>query len=219
MRENEGFEGRLDMIALLIIAVVVIVIVVYNVNKAKKREAELAAEREAEKRKIQKRNEEKKLREEGRPLQKADGLTRKYMEKPIIIEASQRVKQKFVACKEDAIRRAEHFNMEHSNGVMCVKAGCSKDGRCSKIGWGDERELDFRKENLQCLHTREDMEACVRAIAILAYQQISRECSEDKNADVCVREYLSSEISGECKFYITLQYLFANPNYAPPAEW
>lgn len=204
------------MIALLIIAVVVIVIIVYNINKAKKREAELAAEHEAEKRKIQKRNEEKKLREEGRPLQEADGLTRKYMEKPIIIEAAQRVKQEFVALKEGCISNAERYNREHSCAAMYIAATCSKDGECSQIGWsGSGSLLDFCEKNLQCLHTREDTEACVRAIAILAYQQISCGCSEDK---VYVRERLSCEY-GRCSFSIGFECPLTNPKYAPPAEW
>lgn len=49
--------------------------------------------------------------------------------------------------------------------------------------------VSFDKAHLQALQTVDDVESCVRAIAILAYKLILRECSEYKNEKVFIREY------------------------------
>ena len=210
------------MIALLIIAVVVIVIVVYNVNKAVKQGAEKKKIRE----KIAM---AEKLCDEGRPVPEADSLTQKYMERPIVIKIAQDVLQDFLKGKIELyssanvrIRQIEFSGMIHAafypDASLCN--GVYTKWNVSTLSEGG---ICFAHQILQPISTQRDMESCVRAVAILAYRAISRECSEDKTVkdyQLSMREFISDDVV--CKsvnFEIRISYSAPNPNYAPPAEW
>ena len=147
------------------------------------------------------------------------------MNKPVVINFLHRVLQHFLRSKEivlkEADMRAEKIKIKFEIIIEGYTSGVNWKSRVNEYSGNMLSDgVSFDKAHLQALQTVDDVESCVRAIAILAYKLILRECSEYKNEKVFIREYPKEGNLNNLEF-IKIGYSAEseNPKYAPPAEW
>ena len=157
-------------------------------------------------------------------------LLPKYLNSPIVIGAAQTV----VSELRRKVERTRRDVRKSAIIVEVVFGATFWEGSCEGVGFWDNDYgfemhsirasfISFHDHNLQPFKNKNEMAACVKAIAVLSEKKFREQYKRDESGTeyevyISKREYVHP-IRDEYTYAFTLNYFADNGNYQAPREW